>query len=85
MLIVARLAWVFALAAVLSCSVTLFAVTAGAQPVEERETPTGKPRERPRPPPSSPPAVELASDSKPSRPQCRIYFGCPPAAISLQQ
>lgn len=29
------------------------------------------------------PTVELASKIKPSRSQCRIYFGCPPLALAV--
>ena len=81
MSIVARLTKAFTLAAVLLCGTTVLLGLAGAEPAEERAAPREKPRERPRPaPPSGTPTVELASDSGHSRPQCRIYFGCPPLA-----
>lgn len=77
---IARLTTSFAVAAFLLCGGTILAGLAGAQPAEQREKPTEKPRERPRPPPSDEARVELASDFKPFRQQCRIYFGCPPMA-----
>ena len=83
--IFSRLTRITVLAAALSGGSTILTGLAGAQPAEEREAPTGKSRARPRPASSGTPAVELASDSKPSRPQCRIYFGCPPAPRPLQQ
>ena len=81
---IARLTTIFALAAIQLCDSTILVGLAGAQPAEQREAPADKPmdksRERPRPPPSpsSKSKVELASDSKSFRQQCRIYFGCPP-------
>ncbi|MEK7751820.1 MAG: hypothetical protein AAB654_07885 [Acidobacteriota bacterium] len=90
---IARLTTIFALAAIQLCDGTILVGLAGAQPAEQREAPADKPmdksRERPRPPPSNESKVELASDSKPFRQQCRIYFGCPPmthvAAGTVQQ
>lgn len=83
--ILSRLTRIAAFAVALSYGSTILTGLAGAQPAEEREMPAEKPRESPRPAPSGTLAVELASDSKPSRPQCRIYFGCPPAPRPLQQ
>ncbi len=85
---IARLTTIFALAAIQLCDGTILVGLAGVQPAEQREAPADKPmdksRERPRPSlspspsPSSESKVELASDSKSFRQQCRIYFGCPP-------
>lgn len=83
--IFSRLTRITVLAAALSGGSTILIGLARAQPAEEREAPTGKPCERPRPAPSGASPVELASDSNSSRPQCRIYFGCPPAPRPFQQ
>lgn len=76
--IAARLTTILALAAILLCGGTILVGLADAQPTERREAPTDKSRERPRRPPSSDSKVELAGGAPPSRPYCRIYFGCPP-------
>lgn len=80
-----RLTRITVLAAALSGGSTILTGLAGAQPAEEREAPAGKSRERPRPATSEAPTIELAGDARPSRPQCRIYFGCPPVARPIQQ
>lgn len=76
--IAARLTSILALAAILWCGGTILVGLAGAQPAEQREAPPDKSRERPRLPPSGDSRVELAGGVGPSRPYCRIYFGCPP-------
>ena len=75
--IAARLTTILALAAILLCGGTILVGLAGAQPAEQREAPREKSGGRPRPPPAGNSKVELAGGVGPSRPYCRIYFGCP--------
>lgn len=74
--IVARHISAIALAAILLCGGRVLIDLGGPAPVER----VAKPQAR---------SGALAIDTKPSRSQCRIYFGCPPvfrvATTTIQQ